>query len=125
MKREYAKPLFYAEKYMVASSIASCDYHVGDSDTEPLTIKAGEGMCPVGDSGHEAGKKKANIPVENYPLTLFNDGIEGTECQYDWSGGNVTGPDGVSYGDFGKAFYGATASNDNHRPGYGGRAFFS
>lgn len=123
MKKIYVTPQFYAENYKVVSSIAACDYHVGDSDTKPLTIQAGDGMCPVGDGGHAAGK--GNIPKSEFPLTLFNDGIDGQQCPYDWDGGNVTNSVGTSYGSFGKAFYGAEASNDNHRPGHGGQAFFS
>lgn len=123
MKKIYVTPQFYAENYKVVSSIAACDYHVGDSDTKPLTIQAGDSMCPVGDNGHHAGQ--GNIPKDNFPLMLFNDGIVGQQCTYDWNGGNVTGPDGVSYGSFGGAFYGAEAKNENHRPAHGGQAFFS
>lgn len=124
MKKDYNRPYFFAEEYSFCDSIASCEIQVGESESpDPILIHEKDSLCPVGDGGHYAGKNNANIPGSMYPLTLFNDG-EKNDCLFDWSGGDVTS-NGESYGDFGHAFYGATANNYNHRPAYKGKTFFS
>ena len=120
----YVKPNFYAENYQITDSIAACNGDQQISVQEKLTVEIGKAMCPVGDKGHFSGK--GFIPASEYPLTLFNDGKEKTDCKYDWNGkGDVYGPDGKPVGSFGKAFYGAEAQNDNHRPAYDQKVFFS
>ena len=129
MKREYVKPMFYAEEYVVADSIAACDF---TNVNEPLTINFGDNVCSGGNDGHRWGGQngsKGNIKgTQGSSLTLFNDGMDNDACQYDWGGPSnnvVTGPYGEEYGDFANAFYGNSSSEGQHAPGYMGEAFFS
>lgn len=118
MKKTYVKPVFYAEKYTVSSSIAACEYHTDPN--EPLMITYGQKLCAVGDNGHTAGE---GILADQriYPTTVFNDGTDKDGCIYDWDGMTVA-QTGES---FGKSFYGAKANNDNHVPAYNGAVMFS
>ena len=129
MKREYVKPVFYAEEYVVTNSIAACEF---TDVNEPLTINYGDNVCGHGIDGHvwggQNGKSGTIGNVNNGVLTLFNDGADKDACLYDWGGPNnnvVTGPDGESYGSFAQAFYGNSADVGNHSPGYMGQSFFS
>lgn len=126
MKKKYKRPFFYAEEYVVNDSVAKCsgDDEISIEDTETLTLNVGERACAK-DSGHKAGN--GTIPRSSYPITLFNDGTETEDdkCKYDWNGGQVTDAYGTEYGTWGIAIFGATAGNDNHRPGYLNKAFFS
>ena len=128
MKREYVKPMFYAEEYVFNSSIAKCDI---DVDTTPplMIIKGQTKLCKVNDEGHVWGGqngKKGSIIEECHedrnPITLFNDG-DALACQYDWDGRkNIVAQTGDSFSD---SFFGNGANPDNHAPAYNGQVFMS
>ena len=126
MKREYAKPLFYAETYVFNSSIAKCDIDI--DTTKPITIKPGDNLCSGGNDGHKYGGqngKKGTIidETKGATVTLFNDGTDKDACQYDWDGRkNVVAQTGES---FASSFYGNEANEEKHAPGYMGAAFLS
>lgn len=135
MRKNYSKPLFFAETYTASDSIAVCDYKV--EDTTVLTIIKGDCMCDKKHKGHQYGGQhgSSGAIVSNGGgdvITLFNDG-EGTQgCQYDWGGrqnNEVKGynqqGDYISMGTFAAAFYGNEANEEQHAPGYKGEAFFS
>lgn len=130
-KQKYTKPLFIIEQYAYNESIAACGFH---DVNEPLTIEFGDNLCSDGTDGHKWGGQngKKGLITEKNPsletLTLFNDGSLNDSCQYDWGGPSnniVTGPGGESYGTFANAFYGNSASENIHAPGYMGETFFS
>lgn len=116
MKREYVKPVYIAESYMFTESIAACDISVGSPETNPITVNKGDSMCPVGDSGHIAGKGYLGTEgYQQYPVTIFNDGPQ-DGCSFDWNGDRK---------EFGQAFYGANPSEKKHIPAHNGSVFFS
>lgn len=124
MKREYVKPMFYAEEYVVADSIAAC----GHSQNDPITMVYGETACVHGDGGHKWDGNGTLKGYNGFAITLFNDGTEGTACEYDWGGPSnnvVTGPDGKVYGTYSGAFFGNESTAGIHAPGYQGQSFFS
>lgn len=132
--KKYVKPVFIAESYMFAYSIAACDVSIGEKDKpdDALLVTEGMKMCPIGDGGHKAGQGT----LQDFPLTIFNDGeqirwinkeqylenpdsetYQANGCDFDWDG------DGAK---FTQAFYGNGAGNaENHKPGYNGKAFWS
>lgn len=133
MKKEYVKPFFVAEEYEFSSSIAKCDLDI--DTTGPLTIVCGEtNMCSNGTDGHVYGGATGNgcqnkgILHDKYGhvnnTTIFNDGADNDGCHYDWDGRkNEVFQAGNA--DFANSFYGNSATESNHAPGYEGQAFLS
>lgn len=131
MKREYVKPIFYAEEYKFNENFATdCTVHVDPN--EPLTFDVGDNVC-AGDGGHRFCDKGLILKDQDYKgvtsVTLFNDGsgYDGG-CLFDWAGigTKVVGPDGVkTYGAFQQAFFGDEADNPNHAPAFKGKPMFS
>lgn len=108
MKKVYSTPVFTVEEYSFNDSIAACEMHYGDPDSNtPITINEGDSLCPVGDKGHAAGGGTIKV----FPVTIFGD-----NCSFNWNGTKES---------FGKAFYGATAGNPNHYPAINGKTFWS
>lgn len=129
MKRAYEKPAFAAEQYQLTNSIAACQYHIDDPDTQKaLVIEKGKSYCGVGDGGHDYGKSPVYDLLQRN-TTVFNDGTADTNgCECDWNGGKVTlNYEGkkYTYKTFGDAFYGAVAGNPNHEAAYEKKVFFS
>lgn len=113
MKKAYNTPAFVVEQYTFNDSIAACQMHYGDPDTnEKIWVNKGDAMCPVGDSGHHAGGNNGNKgSFAEYPVSIF-----GGQCDFDWNG---------STGSFQQAFYGNSASPDQHGPAIQGKSFWS
>ena len=103
-KRVYEKPVFIAQTYVTASSIASnCDLHMGDPKT-PLELTKGMNICG-GDKGHVLGGHGQGAPVNNYwgyattdntgdsladkTAYLFDSG--NVKCDFVWNGSTVSG----------------------------------
>ena len=131
MKKIYSKPVFYAEQYFFSDSIASCGYQVDPN--RPVNIQFGTNVCGVGDGGHKYGNKGG---IYNWDIsdgtqdfvtaTLF--ATTTTECTFGWDyNKNIVYSPGktTQLGTFAQAFYGNSANEDNHAPGYDGAAFFS
>ena len=135
MRKNYSKPLFFAETYTASDSIAVCDYKV--EDTTVLEITKGDCMCEKNHNGHKYGGQQGSsgaiVPYGGGEvITLFNDGQGITGCQYDWGGRQNNEVKGynqqgeyISMGTFAAAFYGNEATEGQHAPGYKGAAFFS
>ena len=64
-KRVYEKPVYIAQTYVTASSIASnCDYQVGDPNGATRGLELVKGvtvLCSVNDEGHTVGHKKMRV----------------------------------------------------------------
>lgn len=122
MKKVYESPVFLAEAYSFSSSIASCDYSTGPNT--PVTIRLGDNLCSVGDQGHKYSTN--SLAYQQFQLqeaTIFNDGTDNSACYFDWAGkGKPVAQTGKS---FAQTFYGNSANEDKHAPGYKGAAFFS
>lgn len=116
MKR-YVKPVFIAESYMFAYSIAACS---NTDERAPLVINENDNLCKTGcKNGHYAGKNNKAGP---FPMTIFNDGdktwnkdkTNPVGCDFDWDGKDQS---------FSQYFYGNGASaSDHHIPSYNGSA---
>lgn len=135
MKREYVKPIFYAEEYKFNENFATdCQKHVDPN--EPLYFTVGDAVCyrldkGQADSGHhfEAGNGKSDIlkkhpEITNGTVSLFN----GENCQFDWAGpGSHVYCDNTAHdhGLFQYAFCGDNADNSNHVPAFKGIPMFS
>ncbi len=101
-KRVYEKPVYIAQTYVTASSIASnCDYHVGDPNgaTPGLElVKDTTVLCSVGDHGHIVGQDNKNPEVNNYWSYAMNNNAQGDKaflfdstnfaCDFVWNGQN-------------------------------------
>lgn len=158
-KRIYEKPVYIAQAYVTASSIAKCDYKVGDPSgvTSALElVKDTTSLCTVGDGGHIVGQDNKNPEVNKYWGYATNNNAEGDKaflfdstnfaCDFVWNGqndavhgwgsskdalisdpGQRTSSSGLA--ELGKQFLyfftGNNPQNDNHKPGYFGKAFFS
>lgn len=158
-KRPYEKPVYIAQTYATASSIAKCDYQVGDPGgvTSALElVKDTTSLCAVGDNGHIVGQDNKNPEVNKYWGYATNNNAAGDKaflfdstnfaCDFVWNGqngavhgwgssvdsliydpGQRTSTSGLTrLGEkFLLFFTGNQPNNDNHRPGYEGKAFFS
>lgn len=127
MKKNYSKPFFFAEAYRFSSSIAKCDIDI--DTTEPLTfIKTETNACSGGDGhvyGGNNGSKGTIVTKCNggNQITLFNDGIEKTACEFDWDGRkNIVAQTGDN---FAVSMYGNDADVKKHAPSYGAQVFLS
>lgn len=131
MRREYESPVLYAEKYVFSESIAKCAHSVDPN--EPETIAYGDNVCGGGMDGHcfggqneKSGQIHIKDGISSGSITLFNDGTAENGCQYDWDYvNNVVYLNGDSRGSFAEAFYGNSANENQHAPGYQASAFFS
>lgn len=131
MKKPYEKPAFFAESYRLTTSVAACEYHIGDPDKqEALDIVTGVDYCPVEDKGHWYDRSPVFAKIQRN-TTVFNDGPDNYNgCEYDWAGINSqvvasNKDDDATYRSFGAAFYGATADNPNHAAAYKTQVFYS
>lgn len=124
MKRNYSKPLFFAEEYTFSSSIAKCDIDI--DTTGPLTFIKGETNACKSSDGHVYGQTPQATIIKKCNggnvITLFNDG-EKTECQFDWDGRrNIVAQTGDS---FAMSIYGNESDPKKHTPAYDGQVFLS
>lgn len=127
--KKYVKPVFIAESYMFAYSIAACS---NTAKRAPLVINQGDNLCKAGcDQGHQAGNNQNN--TIDFPITIFNDEpqniwqnkddynkdpdsktYQAIGCDFDWDGKDKS---------FSQYFYGNGASaSDQHIPSYKGSA---
>lgn len=137
MRRNYSKPLFFAEEYTFSSSIAKCGINI---DTTPpiVAVKRETILCVQkkndgsyqSDNGHPYGGNKgdrglvANMDPDP-SITIFNDGdsTNSPNCEYDWDGRtNIVRQTGAN---FAQSFLGTNSDEKNHTPGYNGMAFLS
>lgn len=98
-KRVYEKPVYIAQTYVTASSIASnCGYPVGDPNgVQPVELVYEQTyLCPVKDKGHLVGNSKKNPEVNKYWDYATNNKTDNAflfdstnrSCDFVWNGQN-------------------------------------
>lgn len=102
-KRIYEKPVYIAQTYVTASSIASnCDYQVGDPNGATPGLELVKGVTVLcsggkqGDSGHVVGQNNKNPEVNNYWSYATNNDTDKAflfdstnfTCDFVWNGQN-------------------------------------
>lgn len=136
--KKYVKPVFIAESYMFADSIAACGIDI--DTTKPLVIKLQQtNLCSNGNDGHVYGGSNGNKgeiaklgrshPIS--PATIFNDADKTWNndetnpdgCTYDWDG--RTNIVAQTQKNFAESFYGNNSNEDKHSPGYVGQSLLS
>lgn len=146
MKRNYERPMFYAETYTFNESVAanpSCGIDI-DTIKSPLSVGAagydssdrhdpkGTMLCPApGDGGHRWEPTKNNTSAtivtkchDTRPvITLFNDGDLAGGCEYDYDARkNIIAQTGDN---FANSLFANNAGQAQHSPAWNGLTFRS